>query len=103
MQNQEELSPVERRLLRVLPRGEQNARTWQELRPVIPQIGSRRGFCDLVKALRGKGYPIGANRGKPPGYYYCETEEEKQKVVAVYLAQAKSEYKIAKKLLHAEI
>lgn len=90
----EELTPQEKRLITLLPRGKENARNGTYLSRLLGI--ERRSFFSLVEGLRRKGRFIGSSRKNPKGYYLVANEEEKAHFLASYKAQVKREIETLK-------
>lgn len=90
----EELTPQEKRLITLLPRGKENARNGTYLSRLLGI--ERRSFFSLVEGLRRKGCFIGSSRKNPKGYYLVTSEEEKDHFLASYKAQVKREIETLK-------
>jgi len=52
-----------------------------------------------VQTLRGRGFPIGANRQKPYGYWWISTPQEMEAFVRQYRSQAMNELRILQKMV----
>lgn len=93
----------EKLILKILPLGASNTKTFKELKSEHKLKMNIRTFRGFIEELRRKGYAIGAIRSNNGGYYLIESESEREKAIAQYRAQAHRELDIIYRLERADL